>query len=98
MLLFPPPPPPAAPLPIPSPEDLDPLGVEGAGLLGVLEVDGVPPDLLALASSAAFWLLRPNGDMAAADGRFEAGDGIAPRHNVSRQHEVARNERKRVVL
>lgn len=67
MLLFPSPP---VLLPLPSPDDFDDLGVAGA----LFELDegedgGGMPDLFAFASSAAFWLLRPNGDSAAADGR-----------------------------
>lgn len=74
MLRLPPPP----PLPLPSPDDFDPFGVLGACLFELDDGDegGGVPDLLALASKAAFWLLRPNGDMAAADGRFDAGEGI----------------------
>ena len=64
-------------LPCPRLEDLEPLGVEGACLL---ELDGDEgggvPDLFAFASNAAFWLFRPNGDSAAADGRLGAGEGM----------------------
>lgn len=75
MLLFPPPP--ALPLPRPD-DDLEDFGVDGACLLWVDEGEdgGGVPDLLALASRAAFWLLRPKGERAAADERFGAGDGI----------------------
>lgn len=75
MLRFPPPP--ATLFPFPKPDDLDPFGVEGACLF---EPEGEPgggvPDLFALASRAAFWLFLPKGDNAAAEGLFEAGDGI----------------------
>lgn len=76
MLLFPPPPP---PFPPETPSDLFAFGVDGAGLpLGVEDPEGRGgvPALPALASRAAFWLFLPNGDMAAADGLFGAGEGI----------------------
>lgn len=70
-------PPPVLLLPFPMFDVLDPFGVEG-GCLFELEGDGGGgvPDLFAFAKRAAFWLFLPNGDSAAADGRFGAGEGM----------------------
>lgn len=75
ILRFPPLP---LPLPFPKPDVLELFGVDGACRLVEPEEDvgGGVPDLPAFARRAAFWLFLPKGDSAAAEGRFEAGDGM----------------------
>lgn len=97
MLRLPPLPPPV--FPVPSAEALDDFGVEGAcrfELLDEGEDGGVELALFALASRAAFWLLRPNGDSAAADARLLAGDGMAKR--LSQLDQPAYVRQRRVIL
>ena len=69
MLLFPPLP---LWLPLPSPDAF--FGVDGDCLLELEE--GEEGGGVALARRAAFWLLRPKGESAAADGRLGAGEGM----------------------